>query len=182
MIATLQQFKNYLWITDNSQDWLLQLLVDSSNQMITTYLWRVIEAKNYIQYIDWNAQRQILLNNYPVNSLDSIKINTWSLNDPIRTTIQETSYKLSPKDWNIFLLFNLERWFQNYKINYNAWYITIPSDLTLASLKLASKYYNNKSSDGIKWETNNWDRIDFDTSYIPDDIIIILDNYRDIYV
>ena len=182
MIATLAQFKNYLWITGTTEDVILQLLIDSSNQMIETYIWRNIEQDDYIEFIDWNAQKEILLENYPVNTLDSIEINTWTLADPVRATIQPTSYKLSPKDWKIFLLFLLERWFQNYKITYNAWYDPIPADLVLASLKLASKYYNTKEADWIKGETNNWDRIDFDISEIPNEILAILNNYQEIYV
>jgi hypothetical protein len=75
MIATLAQFKQYLGITGTSQDTILQLLIDSSNSMINSYIGRIIEADDYIEYVDGNAQREILLQNYPVNTLTSIEKN-----------------------------------------------------------------------------------------------------------
>jgi hypothetical protein len=75
MIATLEQFKSYIGVTGTSQDTILQLLIDSSNSMINSYIGRTIETDDYIEYIDGNAQREILLHNYPVNTLTSIEKN-----------------------------------------------------------------------------------------------------------
>lgn len=178
MIATLTQLKSYLNITWTEQDTILTLLLNAANQMIETYLWRTIEADDYVEFVDWNGQKKILLLNYPVNTLTKIEYNIWELDNPVRQEINPTSYKLSPKDWRIFLTFLLRRWFQNYKIAYNWWYTDIPADLVLASLKLASKYYNTKTSDWISGESVNWDSLSFDVSQIPNDILIILNNYK----
>lgn len=182
MLATLLDFKLYLWITGDSQDTLLTLFLSSADQMIKSYIGRDIEVKDYTEYLDWNAQKEIILANYPVNTLTSISRNTWTLQTPIWEALEQTTYKLSPNVWKIFLVYALYRGFQNYKIVYNAWYSSIPADLQLACIKIASKYYNSRTSDWITSESVNGDSLDFDTYDLPNDILVILDNYRDINV
>lgn len=180
-MITLTELKTYLWITTTSQDDLLNLLKDWAIKFIKTYIWREIEAIDYIEYKDWNWQTELLLN-YPVNTLTSISLNTWTLNIPVWEVVEATNYKLSNEIWKVFFVSYLSRWFWNYKVIYNAWYTTIPWDLKLACLKLASKYYNTRTSDWISWESVNWDSINFWTTDIPKDIAILLNSYRDIYV
>ena len=182
MIATLSELKTYLWITDSSQDTLLNIFLSWADQFIKTYTWRDIEATSYTEYEDWDAQNEILLSNYPVNTLTSISRNTWSLDIPIWTLVETSIYKLSSKIWKVFFSCPIYRWFQNYKIIYNAWYTTIPWDLKLACLKLASTSYNTRVADWIKSESVNQDRLDYDVSEIPNDILVILNAYRDINV
>lgn len=174
MIATLEQLKAYLGITGTSQDVILNILLNASNQMIETYIGRKIPADDYIEIINWNAQNEIVLKNYPVNTLTSIEVWWWD-------DFEEISkwFVLEEKIWRIFFSHPIQRGFQNYKITYNGGYTEIPADLTLASLKLASKYYNTRTSDWIKWESVNWDSLSFDVSEIPNDILVILNNYRD---
>ena len=180
MIITLSELKAYLWIIDTTQDTLLTILVNSANDFVENYIDRKIAQANYTEYFDWNAQRELLLSNYPVNSITSFKINIWTLETPVYEDIEANTYKLSPKVWKIFLNFYQKRWFQNYEVIYNAWYATIPWDLKLATLKIASWYYNKRTSDWIKSESVAWDSIWFDTSEISSDTLVILNNYRDV--
>lgn len=180
MIVNLTEFKSYLWITDTSQDTLLNILLDSANDFVESYIGRELTAQAYTQYQDWNWQREIILDNYPVNSITSFKLNEWTLDVPDYQPVDASTYKLSPKVWTILLNFYMRRWFQNYEIVYNAWYTTMPWDLKLATLKLAAWYYNKRTSDWIKSETVAWDSIWFDTTEISNDVLIILNNYRNV--
>lgn len=180
MIITLSELKNYLWITSEEQDLLLNIFIDSANDFVENYIDRKIWQANYTEFFDWNWQRELLLNNYPVNNITSFQINKGSLDIPEYEDIEPSSYKLSPKVWKIFLNFYQIRGFQNYKVIYNAWYDPIPWDLKLATLKLASWYYNKRTSDWIKWESVAGDSLNFDISEIASDILVILNNYRDV--
>ena len=177
---TIDDLKKYLWICDDSQDRLLTILLESANSVVENYIGRTLAKEDYTEVINGNAQREILLSNYPVNSIASVSYNTGTHETPIWTALEKTEYTYKSGTWNIFLRTPLTRWFQNYEIKYNAWYDPIPADIKICLLKLASKYYNSRTSDGIKWETVNGDRLDFDTSDIPNDILIILSSYRDI--
>jgi hypothetical protein len=52
--------------------------------------------------------------------------------------------------------------------------------LKLATLKIASKYYNTRLSDGVTQESVAGDSIAFDVSQIPNDILAVLSNYREL--
>lgn len=179
MIATLVQLKLYLWITSSDKDALLQLFLDWANQIIETYLWRTISSDNYTEIRDWDGQLFLMLKNIPVTTMTSVHINTWTISTPVRELIPATDYSVDTEEWRINFFVPLCRGFKNYKIMYTAWYSTIPADLVLASCKMASKYYNSRSSDWISSESVAWDSITFDISQVPNDILVVLSNYRD---
>lgn len=180
MIITLAELKSYLGVTDTSQDDVLNIFLDSANDFVEAYVGRNIEADDYTEYKDWDGQRYILLENYPVNTITSFQVNQWTLDTPDYQDVDASEYKLSPKLWKIFLTFYKERGFQNYKIEYNAGYTTIPGDLKLATLKLAGSYYNGKNSDGVQRETVAGDSITFESQQVSNDVLAILNNYSDV--
>ena len=180
MIASLSELKSYLWITDSSQDTILTIFLDSADDFVRSYIGREIESATYTEYFDGDGQREILMKNYPVTTLTSFEENTGTIQTPVWTAVDSSTYKLSPNIAKLFLTFYKSRGFQNFKVVYVAWYATIPGDIKLATLKLASGYYNRRTSDGIKSEGVAGDNIVYDTTEIPSDVFIILNNYRDV--
>lgn len=147
MIACLLELKTYLGITTASEDALLTMLLDSANDFVEGYIGREIASASYTEYFDGDGQREILLNNYPVASITSFEENTGTLNVPVWTAIDASTYKLSPNVGKIFMYCFKRRGFQNYKVVYTAGYTTIPGDIKLATLKIASGYYNRRTTD-----------------------------------
>lgn len=180
MLITLSELKSYLWISDDSEDAILNIFVDSASSFVKSYLDRNIEKEDYTEYEDGDAQRIIVLDNYPVNSITSFEYNEWTIDSPDFQEIDASKYKLKPETGKIFLTFYKTRWFQNYKIKYNAGYDSIPWDLKLATLKLAASYYNWKESDGVDRETVAGDSISFETQEINSDVLAILNEYKDV--
>lgn len=179
MIITLSELKSYLGITDSSEDTVLQIFVDSANEYIKKYLWRNIAKDDYTEYKWWDWQRIILLDNYPVNSIDKFEKNEWTIDNPDWQSVDAWDYELVPETGKLFLKFYTRRWFQNYKIVYNAWYDTIPSDLKLAWLKIAGNYYNSKSSDWIDRESVAGDSITY-WKWESSEVFRILNLYKDV--
>ena len=180
MLATLNQLKTYLWISWNWQDSMLNIFLKWADQIIKTYLWRDIEEKEYVEVKDGNAQRFFVLNQYPIIEIKAVYYNSWTGEEPNWEEVNKGSLEVSPLIWKLYFRSPIIRWFQNYKIEYTAWYSEIPADLTLATIKMASRYYNNSTSDWVKSETVNGDSISFDSSEIPSDIMVVLSNYRDV--
>ena len=182
MIATLAEFKLYLWIVsdDTSKDTLLTLFLDWANQLVETYISRTIKAQDYEEIIDGNGQYFLLLENTPVNSVSKISMNIGTAESQVWQEISKEDYSTKFNVGKVSFFRPLARGFKNYKIEYNAWYTTIPSDLKLAVLKLASKYYKTKDSDWITSESVAGDSISYDASQIPSDILSILSIYRDL--
>lgn len=179
MLATVSELKQYLWIHDNSQDFVLWLFLRWANQIILTHINRDIIKEDYQTTFNGNGQKYVMLKNYPINEIYSLEINNGKLDEQEWEEIDPSKYTFESKTGKVMLLFNLFRWFNNYRITYNAGYEQVPADLQMATLKLAAKYYNNRSSDGIKWETVNGDRLDYEVSEIPSDIMVVLSSYRD---
>lgn len=180
MLATLVELKSYLGITDDSQDTLLTIFLESADSYIKQYTWRALESATFVEYINGNAQLEMIVKQYPITSVTTIERNVWDLATPVREVVENTVYEPDGNVWRIFFRSPLRRGFQNYKVTYVAWYATIPSDLKLACLKLAWSYMNTRGTDWIKSETVNWDKLDYDTKMIPNDILSILGMYRDV--
>lgn len=180
-MITLAELKTYLGISWTDQDDLLQIFVDSANDWVKSYLGKNIKADDYVDIKNGDWQRYILLDNYPVNSITSFEYNGWTLDVADWVELDKSRYELDPDVGKIFLTFYKHRWFQNYRISYNAWYTSIPSDLKLATLKIASRYFNNINSDGIQREKVAGDSITFESENISNDVLAILNNYKDVY-
>jgi len=158
----------------------LTILLDSANDFVESYVSRELESDTRTEYHDGNAQREVMLDVYPATSITSFEKNVGTLDAPVWEAVPASTYKLSPKDGKVFLLGYSYRGFQNYKIVYVGGYATMPGDLRLATLKLAGSYWNKRTSDGIKKEGVAGDSLEFDTSEVSSDVMIILNSYRDV--
>lgn len=178
-MITLDELKRYLWIEDNSQDVLLQEIIDWVTAYIESYTWRNLSIQDYDKKYNWNWERIFILPNFPVNSITEIKYrNNTDFSAPTYTLIETKDYSFNTS-WEIFFNFNLIRWFNVLEIKYNAWYDPIPEDLKLACKMLCWLSYNTKNTNWVKSESVEWVSIVFsDTSSETIKANIILDNYK----
>lgn len=144
MYSTLAQFKDYLWIdqADTSQDTTLTQFLNASNSKLNHICWVDSFAKwTYTQSIEsrWIFETarwlEFYLKNKPVASIDEI-------NDESVWT-KWTDYLIIYDRRAVFKKLNLnDWWFLN--VEYTAWYQTIPDDLKLMEMMLASWMYLKK--------------------------------------
>lgn len=179
-MPTIDDLKAYLWITWNEYDAVLQLFLDSASSYVESYIGRWIKPKEYTKYINGNWQLTIVLDNYPIISITSFDLDQWTIETPDYQPVDANRYRTDDDNGTIMLTAPQYRGLQNYRINYRAWYVEFPWDLKLAILKLASSYYSNRNSDGIKKEVVDGDSIEYEVSQIPTSVMSILDQYRDL--
>lgn len=144
MYSTLAQFKDYLWIdqADTSQDTILTEFLNASNSKLNHICWvDSFEKWTYSQAIEsrWIFETarwlEFYLKNKPVASIDEI-------NDESVWT-KWTDYLIIYDRRAVFKKLNLnDWWFLN--VEYTAWYETIPDDLKLMEMMLASWMYLKK--------------------------------------
>lgn len=182
MIATLSEFKLYIWVDseDTSKDSILNIFLDWANSLVESYISRKIEATEYEEIIDGDGQLFWMLENIPVIKINWVYRNSWTLETAVWEEMGKWSYSVKSSIGKLNFFWPLARGFKNYKISYKAGFDEIPWDLKLAVLKLASRYYNTKESDWIVSESVAWDSISFNVSQIPSDILGILSIYRDL--
>ena len=175
---TIDNLKLVLWITDSDSDVLLTFFMDSALVSIEAYLWRSLLANDYVEVHNWNAQRRIIVGQYPINTITSIEKNTWTHDVPVWEPTSPELYTFETNTWIIHITDYLERWFNNYKISYNAGYSTIPKDIEMVAIKMASKEYNTRNSQGVKSESVNGDRIEFIWNTWNNDPLSSLSKYK----
>lgn len=179
MLITLEELKTYLWITDNSEDDLLNNLIEYSSDFIKNYTWRDFEASDYTEYINWNGERKFNLKQFPIISLNSFKYNTWTFTSEVWVDFDEDTYKIEKETWIMFLNFFLNVWIKNIEIKYRAWYEEIPWNIKNIALKICSFQYNTRKSSWISSENVDGTGFVF-SDKIPDNITLSLNNIRNV--
>lgn len=187
MLASVQNIKDYLGITDDNQNQFLEDLLISANSVSKNYTGRDFEQQNYIHYFNWKWESEFLLKQYPVSALISFQYNAWSLSIPVWTDFDANNYKLEPENGKIWLTFSLPKWIQNIKTVYTAWYSNESSqylELKQAIIQLAAFYYNTSKSDWISSESIDWASLTYEKNinWIPNNILFILNRYKNVQV
>lgn len=179
-MLTLEIFKRYLNIQDETQDVLLQECIDSAAAYCDSYTNRKLQEAEHIEIKISNSGTIVFLNYYPVKEIKKIEkfidiSGDWTLQDvTIAEIISEDSVLI--KSTGLF------------KIKYAGGYDTdMPADLELAMKKIAAEYYYDSaagdSRQGIS--TRNWNSQGSEgksfKSIIPE-ADLILDRYRRILI
>ena len=148
--STLAQFKDYLWISqsDTSQDTLLTQFLNASYSKLNHICWvdsfekwtrtQVIEKRWIFDTARW---LEFYLKNKPVASIDKINWSTESLT-------KWTDYLIIYDRRAVFKKLELDDWWM-LNIEYTAWYQTIPDDLKLMEMMLASWMYMKEWKEGV---------------------------------
>jgi len=183
-MITKDQLKIYLWITDNSQDDLLDLIIAKSIWLAEAYTMQILnrptEAIVQVDRNDW----VIFIENYHNLSISKVYENTGDDFSP--TWTQKTDWFYLDQWWVLKTNFtsNLDR---AIKIEYFAWFTEsdIPEDLKGALIELWAYLYS-KAGDWkiLKSETVDWDRVEFEivnwttAEELPNSIALVFDKYR----
>ena len=148
MYATLSQFKNYLGITDNTQDLLLTDFLNSAYNTINKYCG--VKSFNLWDYEELIDVRGIYSNNYwlffyvsnkPVNTVKEINNIAYEWvkgQDYLVVNERELIFTKLPET-NLGYL----------HIKYNSWYATVPDDIKLCEMMLASGLYQQHGNEGV---------------------------------
>ena len=138
MYSSLEQFQEYLWldVLEANQDELLESFLNTANSKLNNLCWvDSFEKKSYEQTIEsrWICQTprwlEFYLRNKPVLSIEKINwVEAWT---------KWTDYMIIYDRRAIFKKLNLNDWWM-IDVEYTAWYETIPDDLKLMEMMLAS--------------------------------------------
>lgn len=147
--STLAQFKDYLWISqsDTSQDTVLSEILNASNSKLNHICWvddfakwkrtQIIEKRWIFDTARW---LEFYLKNKPVVSIDKINNETvWE---------KWTDYLIIYDRRAVFKTLEVDDWWM-LNVEYTAWYQTIPDDLKLMEMMLASWMYLKKWEEGV---------------------------------
>lgn len=177
MVISLEDFKQYLWYSEDDKDDLLQSLIDWAIGIVEAYIGRGIEAKDYDELVSGKGQLSLVMKNYPINGVSDISINRGTQQAPVWATVSNNSYIFNEDTGIIEFYGRMNRGLKNYRVKYNAGYNPIPWDLKIAIMKLAWRYYNMIGKEWVKSESVLGDQIVFEDTQISSDVMIILQSY-----
>ena len=123
--TTLSSLKDKLWITDNSSDSKLLLIIEQATNMIDSKIWYNLWKQDIIARIDGTWSNKIYLD-HKANDIEYIKLKNESYN-----------YTLDYIDnYIVYLEEKTRKWKKNIEIKYNIWFDAVPSDIEKMSLDL----------------------------------------------
>lgn len=144
-LTTLAQAKSHLSISpsDSLQDARIEMFINAASEKIERYTNRLLVSQGNIAELQHGRRENIiLLKQWPIIAVSQVSIDSTAAHTDPATILAATSYTVSD-DLNSLLLVNstFPVGFNNVKITYTAGYVTVPSDLELASLWLVEWYY-----------------------------------------
>jgi uncharacterized phiE125 gp8 family phage protein len=168
-LTTLEATKNYLRITETSEDLLIESLINAVSDQIENYCRRKLKERTYTdEEYDGTNSSNLLLSQFPVSSVTDVKIDDIS--------IASSEYKLRKGTGGLVRL-NSE-WPEgvlNIKVTHTSGYSPVPSDLDLACKHMVMFYYKTDISNFSK---TFGDGFMVRPEAFPPQVRMLLDGYR----
>jgi len=191
-LFALNDLKSYLQIpvADTSDDLFLGLLVGSIQAMVENYCHRKFDVTAYVgeQHL---TNHKIFTNNYPIISVESIVRYDAEVGGVLPDTSGISGYRTFPGyvdmlDYQYVTMAGKLRYVNQEEsyvsIDYHAGYATMPADLVLASLKLASLEYKDSREGRLGVDAEREGQVQYTyskkESAIPASISEVLDRYK----
>jgi hypothetical protein len=147
-IITLIQLKNYLGLTDTSEDTRLNFIVGGVNAFVEKYCNRKFEETTYTRELyDAPGSNALILKQRPIVELTEIRIDGEVYDE--RDAIYNPGYWYNA---NAGIVYRDSPWPRGrgcIEVSYTAGYDTIPDDLLFATLELAAYYRNVSARSGL---------------------------------
>ncbi|KEI18256.1 head-tail connector protein [Clostridium haemolyticum] len=160
-LCTLEEVKQFLNIDkeDTSKDLILKLYMEGITEIIEGEIGRDILAKDYVEKYPGTNSNSLILKQYPINSINSIK---YICNGSIEKSLEEHEYDINTKAgilyrdlawWQVGssnLMSGRINFPQRYiRVEYNAGYKEIPGDLKLLLLQLLKEQMGLDNSEAV---------------------------------
>jgi hypothetical protein len=162
-LVELATVKSYLGVIDNFL--ILDLLNDAVTDFIEGqingdvssggYCNRKFLAADYTSSIyTGNDRKNLLLRQYPINSITTIVIDGTTLFPSGSSTLADLGFYIDNEiTGNLIYYYTWNSWFpNNIEITYNAGFTAVPNDIVMAALKLIEQAWNQRGKEGFKSE------------------------------
>lgn len=126
-LVTLDETKTWCKVgaLDTTYNDLLSMLINAVSTFLINRIGRGVKSADYTQKMVWEGGNLIVLKNYPVSTITSVKVDDETITDYVSLTDQGL----------IYVNDEIEKG-STVEINYTAGYSTVPDDLKVACLEL----------------------------------------------
>ncbi len=178
-LTSVNDVKGYLEIDtdDSTYDDLLDRLVSAGSEFIKNETSRELVETTWKETIDGDGDTRLDLTEYPVQSVDNIKIDDETVyeNDESQDSTdyyiyEDTGYIVRDIGWPEDYL--------NIEVNYTAGYSTIPEDLEQAAIDMVVFKFKNKDYVGLESHSLGDEDLTFNRKDVPEEILEVIDLYE----
>lgn len=171
-LCTLQELKDFMVIsqTDTSKDVNLTLYIKGIGEQIQKQIGRNIFAKDYVERYKGTNTSELVLNNYPVNTVDMVE---YVFENEVYRTLDDYEYELNEdggfliKDdgWLLegysirYMSDKVDFPRRHIRVTYNAGYTDVPFELKLLCMQYISDLYVMDNSKGTTLKSYKIDDI-----------------------
>lgn len=178
-LASVAQIKTALRISFSDDDSYIEDLINQVSEKIELFLDRRIkDAADVTEYYNGVRGGKLILRKYPVNSITSVAYATGDFDDPTWNIISGTNqYQLDALK-GILKVANMYTGSSNYRVIYRGGYTnaTMPAAITEACVRMVSKRYGMRASEGATNESVGGASVGWQTG-MDKEVAEILDRY-----
>jgi len=185
-LTTVANQKSYLGISVSTFDTLLEIFINGCSEWIENEISRVIidSEEDIVELhdgdFDGTGRNKLFLKQYPINDLTSVEYKTGSLGTPTWVAFNANDYTTDDEAGIIYLnasLASITPDRQNIRVTYQGGFVTAPSDLELACLKLVAKEFDKRKSQGVVSEGVGGGNVSWNEEVDPS-VLKIIKKYR----
>ena len=191
-LITLIQLKTYMKLTIDDNDELLENLIDRTTSLFEDFTSRNLKARDYSYdsesddydqdnaVLDGNDKNQIILPQYPVNSVSTLRINEVE----ISARAGYTQGYIIDRNTGILRLsgYVFSQGMANIEIEYNAGYSSVPDTLIQACIEQSAWKYKQSVPGGALLGVNSRQLADGSVSYATKELLpevrMVLEKYK----
>nr|BDD47302.1 hypothetical protein 5 [bacterium] len=192
-LTTLVNLKSFMNITVSDNDTLLENCIDRATGYFETYTRRKLKARDYSYdsdaaaydadnaIMDGNDQDQMVIPQYPLNSLTTLRINETEIE--ARSGVYSLGYILDKAGGIIRLSgYLFTKGLANIELAYNAGYSTVPDDLEQAAIEHAAWLFKQSTPGSSLLGISSKSLADGTVSYSAKEILpevrMVLEQYK----
>lgn len=160
---------------------LLHDYINWASQKVDDYCGRTFISASYTDYYDGIGHADIIIDQYPISAVTSIKLWDYQNNTAQYTYTQYTEYDINLTLGILHIIGGLPYGRRMLQVVYTAGYAQadLPAAIKEACLRLIKVQYNRRNKEGLQVESVGGNvNTQFDLSEIPRDVAGLLDGYR----
>jgi uncharacterized phiE125 gp8 family phage protein len=176
-LTTVANVKQWLNVTSNTDDSLLQRLLSAESANIQNYLNRQFAVTAYTDTINGQNTLAVHTVNYPIVSVASVTIDGQLIPQSTDPTVPGWVFDL----YSVRLVpwqYRFTNGQQNISIQYTAGYASVPLDLEQACIELVALRYRERSRIGVNTQTLGQETTSYQNIDMPPSVKTALAQYK----
>lgn len=175
-LTTLANVKQWVNVTNSTDDSLLTRLITSVSNFMQSWLNRQLTSTAYADAYDGADTDTVMIPNYPVTAVASVVVD----NIPIPASTDPTTPGWTFDQYSVRLIggYRFSRGRSNVVINYTAGYSTMPVEIEQACIELVSLRYAERLRPGVTSRSIGGENISYSSAGISDSVSELLQQYK----